>query len=146
MVRRGIAGWKHRLGRCWPWCELKEGRDGRARKREWARQGEGMVDVAWGSFSRSRLPSPGTRSARIFLLASAEDQTSHFISDDPFNPYPSRSPPPPSHPPVTLVLPLFDPRSILLQPPLRPGFYPNVIPLPFSRHPELWLITYRRSL
>jgi len=51
-----------------------------------------MVDVAWGSFSRSRLPSPGTRSARIFLLASAEDQTSHFISDDPFNPYPSPSP------------------------------------------------------
>lgn len=98
---------------------------------------EGVVDVAWGSFSRSRLPSLGTRSARIFLLASAEDQTSHFISDDPFNPYPS--------PPVTLVLPLFDPRSIL-QPPLRPGFYPNVIPLPFSRHPELWLITYRRSL
>lgn len=48
--------------------------------------------------------------------------------------------------PVTLVLPLLDPRSILLQPPLRPGFYPNVIPLPFSRHPELWLITYRRSL
>lgn len=111
-------------------------------RRGWARamgRQEGVADVAWGSFSRSRLPSPGTRSARIFLLASAEDQTSHFISDDPFNPHSS------PRPSVTLVLPLFDPRSILLQPPLRPGFYPNVMPLPFSRHPELWLITYRRS-
>jgi len=93
-------------------------------EREERREGGRLVDVAWGSFSRSRLPSPGTRSARIFLLASAEDQTSHFISDDPFNPYPS---------PITLVLPPFDPRSILLQPPLRSGFY-HPTSSPYSSH------------
>ena len=100
---------------------------------EETRRGEkkGRVDVAWGSFSRSRLPSPGTRSARIFLLASTEDQTSHFISADPFKP------PSPCLRCSTLLFHLYYPyrvgsipleaaRSILPQPPLRHSFLPQL--------------------
>lgn len=97
----------------------------------WERRREtkkGRVDVAWGSFSRSRLPSPGTRSARIFLLASTEDQTSHFISADPFK-LPSScfccsTPFPPPEP--TSVLPLLKQRALSCRNPrCATLFYPN---------------------
>jgi len=110
------------VGHSVSWKERKKD-DGKARR---IRQ-ERVVDVAWGSFSRSRLPSPGTRSARIFLLASAEDQTSHFISDDPFNPYPSLR-----HPRSTSLRPAFYPTAA----PIAPRFLPQ-------RHPPALLTSPR---
>lgn len=148
MARRGKGGWKHRLGRCWPWCELKEEKEMEEREEE--REGE----AGWGGRGGWSTWLGGVFLVPGFRLLGREARGS-FCSPRRRIRRPTLSPTtrstpiplvPPPHPPVTLVLPLFDPRSILLQPPLRPGFYPNVIPLPFSRHPELWLITYRRSL
>lgn len=138
MARRGKGGWKHRLGRCWPWCELKEEKEMEEREEE--REGE----AGWGGRGGWSTWLGGVFLVPGFRLLGREARGS-FCSPRRRIRRPTLSPTTRSTP-IPLVPPsppTRHPRSASL----RPAFYPTAAPvaprfLP-QRHPPTLLTSPR---